>query len=107
MAEAKIDYDYENDILFLYKDGKVKDSMQMDDFVIDYSFDGNIVGIEIMDVSKMLRKLYKKRITKKLLKSIKNAEIRLRPGKEIVLIVILLKFANREQTEIPLMVPSL
>ena len=51
-----VDYDKEEDILSLSKEGnKVKFSLDLEfpkgDFVIDYGFDGKIVGIEFFNAS--------------------------------------------------------
>ena len=35
VKNAKIDFDTENDILYLYMGDKVKDSLQIENFVID------------------------------------------------------------------------
>jgi uncharacterized protein YuzE len=47
------DYDFENDILYLYtSEGKYKESIDLNGAILDIGQDGKIRGIEIMDISK-------------------------------------------------------
>lgn len=49
-----IDYDLDNDILFISNGEKVKTSLDVGDFVLDVSYNNLICGIEIMDASENL-----------------------------------------------------
>ncbi len=50
-----VDYDFENDDLFIYKKGaKSKETLDLDDVLLDFDNEG-IVGIEILDASKMFK----------------------------------------------------
>ena len=49
-----IDYDSDNDILFISDGEKVKASLDIGDFVLDVSHTNLISGIEIMDASERL-----------------------------------------------------
>lgn len=55
--KASVDYDEENDILYFHTGEKIKDSLDFDQFVFDFSHDERIVGLEIMNASKLLKKL--------------------------------------------------
>lgn len=44
--EKIVSYDYDNDILYVNKGEKVKDSLQIDNFVIDFSFNNRVVGMK-------------------------------------------------------------
>ncbi len=46
--DAKVDYDPEEDLLYVYSGIKVRDSVEFDQLVIDFSADNKIVGIEIL-----------------------------------------------------------
>ena len=48
-----IDYDEEEDVLWLHEGKQVKDSLELDDFVIDFS-GSDVVGLEIMNASGVL-----------------------------------------------------
>jgi uncharacterized protein YuzE len=61
-----IDYDSENDILFISNGEKVKASLDVGDFILDVSHANLIGGIEIMDASENLG------INKEVLKNIKS-----------------------------------
>ncbi len=91
--KVKVSYDYENDILYLFTGEKVKDSLQIDNFVIDFSHKDKIVGIEIFEASKVLSGISEFRITKKMLKEyLKEARLKIYVGKELVVIGIGLLF---------------
>ena len=49
-----IDYDFDNDILFISDGKKVKASLDIGDFILDVNHDNLISGIEIMDASENL-----------------------------------------------------
>lgn len=67
---VEVDYDSNQDLLYLYKEGeKVKFSVEvLENFVIDVA-DNKIVGLEIFNASKILD------VNKKDLKNIKKAEL--------------------------------
>ena len=46
MEDKRIDYDEEEDILFLSKGNKVKQSIDIGDFILDIDHKGNVTGIE-------------------------------------------------------------
>ena len=68
---VKVDYDQKWDILYIYKEGeKTKFSIEaLENFVIDVGFDGKVVGLEILNASKILK------VSKNELKNIKKAKI--------------------------------
>lgn len=51
---AKVDYDNENDSLFVYTDKKANDSVELGNYVIDFDREDKVSGVEIFDISKML-----------------------------------------------------
>jgi uncharacterized protein YuzE len=55
VKEAKVDYDEENDILYIYTGERARDSLEIDRFVIDFSPSNKIVGIEIFDAKKFIK----------------------------------------------------
>ncbi len=91
--KVKVSYDYENDILYLFTGEKIRDSLQIDNFVIDFSHEDKIAGIEIFEASKVLSGISEFRITKKMLKEyLKEARLKIYAGKELVVIGIGLLF---------------
>ena len=93
-----IDYDYENDILKISKEGKIKASLDIGDFVLDVNFEGFISGIEILDASENLG------ISKEYLKEIKKASMAVtyKPG---YVYVLLLLFFVKEDKEVRVPIP--
>lgn len=107
--KMKIDYDAENDILFVYSGDAAKDSLQIDEFVIDFSSENKIVAIEIFDASKILSKLSEMDVTKDALSGMGRAAMSIYQGKELVYITLLLHLCiNKEEVDlkIPVAAPA-
>lgn len=68
---VKFDYDYKWDALYIYKENeKAKFSVDvLDNFVIDIGFKEEVVGLELLNASKVLK------LPKKALKNIKAAKL--------------------------------
>jgi uncharacterized protein YuzE len=68
---VKSDYDYKYDSLYLYREKeKVKFSVNiLKNFIIDIGFNGKVVGLEILNASKILN------VNKSELKNIKKAKL--------------------------------
>ncbi len=98
--EAKIDYDKENDILYVHTGQNVSDSVDFDNFVIDYSREGMIVGVEIMRASEFIEKFG---LSKEFLIKAEKASLSVIQGREYALIKITV-FAVGKMKEIT--VPS-
>lgn len=86
MKEARVDYDTEEDILYITTGIKVRDSVEFDQFIIDFSADDKIVGIEIMDASKYLKNFLETEIDKERLQEIKSAKFSVIQQKEFAII---------------------
>ena len=55
MKELKFDYDAEYDDLFVYSDKKSDSSMEMGDFVFDFTNDGELVAFQIQNALKIVK----------------------------------------------------
>lgn len=107
VKDAKIDFDYENDILYLYTGEKVKDSLQIENFVIDFSQDNKIVAIEILDASKILSELSQVDVTKDALSKIESAGMSVYRGKELIYVLLAIRLSiNQESVDIRIPVPA-
>ena len=63
MKKFDIDYDKENDSLFAYSSGsKSSGAVEAGNFVFDLDSSGNLVGMEVMDVSEFFKMLFSKAI---------------------------------------------
>lgn len=101
--KLKIDYDFENDILWLHDGRKVKDSLQMDNFVVDFAGNSDISGIEISGASQVLSRLSPVSIGKEALKGIKSAVLKAYREKELIYMVFLIKLEiKKESIAIPI-----
>ena len=107
VKEAKVDYDRKNDILWVYTEEKVKDSLEIDNFVIDFSQENKIVGIEIFKASEILSKLTQIKISKNSLLNIKKASLSSYQSRELTFVIInLILMVKNERKEIPIPIPA-
>jgi uncharacterized protein YuzE len=92
MKETYFDYDSENDSLFVYRKAKIRGSIDIGYFVIDISSEGRVIGVEILNVSKVLKNLGIGS-PKEFMNNIKNAGFRAvyQPDSIIVYFMILSK----------------
>ena len=105
--KAKVDYDQENDILWVYSGEKVKDSLPIDSFVVDFSHDDKIVGVEIMNASEIVSSLSLNKISKDMLAGIKEASLSFYQSRELFYVVIgLVLSIDNKIMEIPIQVPA-
>jgi uncharacterized protein YuzE len=105
--EAKVDYDEENDILYVYSGEKAKDSLEIDNFVLDISADNKVVAVEIFNASVFISKLSGIKISKKILSTIKNAVMSFYSSKELFYVFIILPIKiNRIERKINLQIPA-
>ena len=105
--DAKIDYDYDNDILYLYTGEKVKDSLQIENFVIDFSQNNKIVAVEVLDASMILSELSQTNITKDALSKIESARMSISQGKELIYILLVIRLSiNQESIDLRIPVPA-
>ena len=89
--DASVDYDIEEDILYVSTGVKVQDSIEFDQFIIDFSADDKIVGLEIMNASGYLEKFFESEIDMKQLEEIKIAKFSVIEQKEFSIIKIVMK----------------
>ena len=95
-----VDYDRENDDLFLSKGkGNYEGSVEIGDFIIDFSRNDEIVGIEIMNASKNLN------ISKSLLSGIKSAHMNVSQRNQAMIINALLVLKNKKEIRTAIPIP--
>lgn len=93
-----IDYDANNDILFISNGEKVKSSLDIGDFILDVSHDNLIGGIEIMDASENLG------ISKGILESIKSMKMSVNYKTNYVYVLLMITF-KKEDKEVNVQIP--
>lgn len=105
--EAKVDYDEENDILYVYSGEKAKDSLEIDKFVLDMSADNKVVGVEIFDAIDLVSKLSGLKMSKESLANVIRAKMKFYQSKELfyVLIFLVVQVMGTEQ-EVSIQVPA-
>jgi len=107
MKNNILDYDIENDILFIHrKDVKTKGSVEImgGDIIMDFSKDKEVVGLEIMNASEFLKNF---NITKNMLSQALAGDIKIVQQRSVLFITIILKMPKNIEKEAILTVPSL
>ncbi len=61
MEKFNFSYDLENDDLFIYlKDKKSSGAIELGNFILDFDKEGNLVAIQILNISEILSKFFTK-----------------------------------------------
>jgi len=95
--KTKIKYAEDEDILVLSKSKKVKESIDIGDFIIDIDKDNFVSGLEILNASQNLN------ISEKQLKELKSASMNITYKPMHILITLVLQFKDKEKdVSIPL-----
>jgi uncharacterized protein YuzE len=93
-----IDYDSENDILFISNEEKVKASLDIGDFILDVNHNNFICGIEIMDASENLG------INKDVLENIRSIKMSVNYKTNYVYVLLMMTF-KKEDKEVNIPIP--
>ena len=98
------DYSERSDIVNIHRTGrKVKESTELGDFTVDFDTEGNIVGIEIMNVNSFLKEAG---ISQSELTQLQSAELIVTQGKaNVTYIWIKFMFPHHIEKKIPIPVP--
>jgi uncharacterized protein YuzE len=86
-----IDYDVDNDILFISNGEKVKSSLDIGDFVLDVNNESFICGIEIMNAIENLG------INKEFLQHIENIKMSVNYRTNHVYVMLAISFKTKEK----------
>jgi len=86
-----IDYDEENDDLFISNGDKVKASLDIGDFILDVSHDNLICGIEVMDASENLG------INKDILMGIKSIKMSVAYKTNYIYVLLMISFKKGDK----------
>lgn len=72
MENFKFSYDSENDDLFMYLEGEIsKGAVELGNFILDFDDKGNLVAMQILNVSEVISKILSKIIKISELKEVK------------------------------------
>ncbi|MEK6960734.1 MAG: DUF2283 domain-containing protein [Nanoarchaeota archaeon] len=97
------DYSERSDILNIHKEGFVTDgSAELDDFTIDFSKTGEVVGVEIMNASEFLEPAG---VTRGQLAKIEAGEVKVDRRKECDIVWVKLSFSDGNERMIPIPAP--
>lgn len=93
----KIRYDKENDILYVHKGKKEADSLPIGDYIVEFSHDNKVVGMEVLNASSNLSMMLEDRISPEDLDSIIDADVRMKRSGRLA--VVFLNFIYRHGKE--------
>lgn len=93
---AKIDYDRENDSLFLYTGSKAHDSLEVGNYIVDFDSENRISAVEILEASQMLKF---SDLKKGDLGSLIGASLSVSQGRNSLYLLVVLKIARKDAVE--------
>lgn len=105
----KIKYDKENDILYVHKGKKVADSLPIGDFIVEFSHENKVVGMEVLNASKNLSVMVEHDISREDLSSIVDADVKMRHSGNLALVFLKILYERRgeeKEERIPLNMPE-
>jgi uncharacterized protein YuzE len=97
--EEKVSYDAENDVLYFNQGSSVQDSLDIGDFFLEFSGEGRIVGVEVLNAAETISQLTGEDFTPEMLESISGAEVKVHMKGEFAFVVLYLSL-EREGEEI-------
>lgn len=109
MKKFNFSYDKEKDDLFLFNPkSKSKGSVEIGDVVLDYNNKKELVGIQIINASKLLKNISNEKITivKSILSSLKECKLDIKQSNNLVIIKFYLLGKKKEISPI-LSVPNI
>lgn len=107
--EREVSYDSENDILYLNEGSSVQDSLDIGDFYLEFSGDGKIVGVEVLNASDTISQLTGEDFDTSNLESILDAKLNVHIKDEFAFVVLYIcveKDGEKVQESVGINVPS-
>ncbi|MEE8358115.1 MAG: DUF2283 domain-containing protein [Candidatus Hydrothermarchaeales archaeon] len=105
MEEFEFNYDVDNDDLFLFdKKGHSKGSVEFGDLIFDFDKTSKIVGIEIMNATKFLKKLSKETDTEEMLLTLKKCIVEQSLNNNYIIFIIYF-FSKGVEVKVPMTIP--
>ena len=109
MQKFNFDYDSGDDNLFLYNPkSKSKGSVELGDFILDYNNKKQLVGIQIIKASKLLKDIVnEKEISiKKILSELISCKVEIKPKNNLLVVKIFLMSKFKELSPV-IPIPSI
>lgn len=109
MQNFNFTYDKENDDLFLFSPkSKSKGSVELGNIVLDFNSKKELVGIQIMNASKLIKDITSENIStiKELLNHLKKCKIDVKPNNNMLIIKIFL-FSQVKEISPVISMPSI
>lgn len=95
--KRKLSYSSEDDVLYFNEGEAVQDGLDIGDFYIEFSSEGSVTGIEILEASDTISQLTGQDFSREDLENIKSAEIKIYRKGEFAFIT--LQFVIRREDQ--------
>jgi uncharacterized protein YuzE len=93
--KAAVEYDADEDLLYLRSRRKVHESIEvLEDVILDVDKDGNLAGLEISDASALL-KLLGGKVSKRMLADLQKIDVKQKNYKNYVIITFSFSYKGR------------
>jgi len=95
VKQLKSYYDAENDLFYAHKENtKVFSNIMLGDFHIEYDREGNIVGIEVLNATDVLKEYG---VSKEMLKQMQDVQIKVIEKQSTILVWLIIVGKGKEQ----------
>lgn len=96
--EKSVSYDSENDVLYFNRGSSVQDSLDVGNFFIEFSSDGRVAGIEVLNASETVSQLTGEDFDKDVLERVEDAEIKVHRSGDFAFIVLYISIEKDGET---------
>lgn len=93
----KHSYDPEHDVLFISKGVEASDALTVGDVMVEFSDDGEVVALEVMNASDFLSDLSDEEIGREELENLQGADLKVRQRGSEAFVIFRLEIAERTE----------
>jgi uncharacterized protein YuzE len=107
--KKEVSYDARNDVFYFNESSSVQDSLDVGDFYLEFSGEGQIVGVEVLNASETISQLTGENFDSDELESILDADIKVHVKGDFAFIVLYLwieRDGEEVQESVGINVPS-
>jgi len=101
-STTHLNYDERNDMLYIYKDGYAKGNLVVGNIILDVTSKGNVIGIEIHNVTQMFENF-----TKDILRSASHAQLTVLKKRDTLTISFSIAAPQQPRQEAAVVIPTL
>ena len=95
--KVKMDYDSNEDSLWLHSGDRIKDSLAIDRFIVDFSPDNKVIGLEIHGAYDYLKGITNGKFARSYLKNMKKAGLGSYISNDVIIVYFYLWINSKEE----------